>query len=451
MRAIIIGAGAAGQQLARILTQKKNDVVVIDTDEAPLARLRDNLDVMALAGNGATVRTLLEAGIEKTDILLAVGGNSEANLLACSLAGAFDVKTKIARVQSRSYFNAGKGVTPESLSVDQVVNAEYVCAMHIMECLQRSPLKESVHFSDAQMVNFQVNTGSPMIGHRLSELTASALSHVRICGVLRHGHLIIPRGDTVLAARDEIYAAGDAVYVDELIQWAIPDAGIISRVIISGATRLGRMLAGMLAIAGMDVCVIESDQAEAEAAADQLGDEVLIIHGDATENDILLEAGIDHCDAFIGARVENERNIVSCMLAKRHGARKVVAVTDNMDYLQIISRIEVIDCAFSPLVSAVNEVLGHIDTDYRKTVAMLKRAPAEIIEIPVTEKSGLIGKHVQQVDCPPEAALALIHHGSHISPIDGAGPLEEGDRIVLLVETDAIQKVERQYSSARKR
>jgi trk system potassium uptake protein TrkA len=447
MRVIIIGAGDVGQQMAQILCQMKNDVVVIDRNEALLEQLQERLDIMTVTGNGATPPALQQAGVDRTDLLLAVSNSSEANILACSVAAGFGVKTKIARVRTAAHFDEGHGAPPSDFGVDELIITEYECASDIMDALMRPAIKETVHFShpDAQLVNFQIKAGSPMIGTQLEAFPRpDLLEHLRVCAVLRYGELIIPRGKTSFIAFDEVYVSGRQTIVDELVAWADPETGSVRKVIIAGSTPLARMLASMLRTLDMRVTMIEPAQAEAERAASELSGQAMIIRGEATDVSVLEEAGIVSCDAFIGSQQENESNILSCIMARRHGARKVIAVTNNLDYLQIIASMTMIDCGFSPVAAAVNNLLEHVGSDQRRPVALLLRIAAELVELKVTARSPVARKRIADIDCP-QVVFALIIRGDELVPALGQEVFQVGDRVVVLVESRAASQADKLF------
>lgn len=450
MRAVIIGAGEVGKQLARVLCLRKNDVIVIDTDRAVLDQLKEEIDIMTVVGNGATGQILYKAGIGKANMLLAVTNNSEANILACTIARHFKVAEKIARIGSNEYFDASHGLTKATFGVDRAILPEYECATNIMDALLRFAVRETVKFDhpDAQMVNFQIKPESPMIGARLDAFPEKRIiDRLRVCAVLRFGELLIPRGDFSFIAFDEIYVAGDQDTIDELISWAVPNELLISKVIIAGATPLGGFLASMLATADMRVCIIEPKTIEAEHMADKLGPSALIIQGESTDISVLEEAGIRHCHAFIAAHLDDEVNILSCILAKNHGAAKTIAVTNHPDYVQIISGINMIDCCFSPLVSAVNALIKHVKTENRQTIAMLKRTSAEVLEMTVQEKAPVAGQKIRDIDIPAAAVFAIIIRANRLIPATGDERLTAGDHVIVFTKSVKVLAVEKMFAS----
>ena len=448
MRTIIVGAGGIGKQLARVLCFRKNDVVMVDLNEEILEELKDRLDIMTVCGNGSTGRVLKKAGIEKASMLLAVTSNSEANILACSVAKRFEVPEKIARIRSNEYFDFSTGLTADFFGVDHGIIPEYECATDILDSLLRPAIKETVKFShpDAQMVNFQIRPGSPMVGVSLNSFPKpELLNHLRICAILRYGQLIIPRGGNSFIAFDEIYVAGDQRNIDDLISWAEPEASIAAKVIIAGGTHLGGILASMLSTADIRVRMIESDSVNAERVADMVGNSELILQGESTDISLLEEAGIEHCDAFIATHLDDETNILCSLLAKNHGAKKVIATTNNIDYLGIISGMNMIDCCFSPLVSAVNILIKRIGSENRQTVAMLKRTSAEILEMTVDRNSSIARVKIKDIQFPAKMVFALIIRQDKLIPALGREEIQEGDHVIVMTESISIPIVEKMF------
>ena len=236
-----------------------------------------------------------------------------------------------------------------------------------------------------------------MLGNRLADMPQPELfQQLRICGVVRFGQFIVPRGSTVLLAHDEVYVAGAQNRIDDLISWACPKQEPASKVVIGGASRIGRTLASMLATFDMRVILIEPDRDRAERAADTLGSQVMIMTGESTDRSVLEESDIDICDAYISCHEDNESNVLSCIMAKREGADKVITVTNHPDYMRIISSMNMIDCGFSPLVESINLLIQQISPENRQTVCILKRAPAEVLELTVTAKSSVASKMTQR-------------------------------------------------------
>ncbi|MCH2175120.1 MAG: Trk system potassium transporter TrkA [Lentisphaeria bacterium] len=447
MRIIIIGAGSLGTQLAHVLHQE-HEVVVVDYKSDLLEQLRDHIDVMTVNGNGATAYSLLNAEVEKADVVLAVTSKSEANILACNLAKCYNVTTKVARVRSMDFFDEQHNLTAEYFGVDFPLIPEQICANEIIDTILRPGIKETVALPHphAQLVNFSVGPASPMANVKLIEFPRKdLLEHVRICAILRYGHLVIPRGETTIYAHDEVYVAGEEDKIDELVGWATFNSDFVTKVIISGYSQLTYMLATKLQVLDMRVVIVEPDSVKAQKAAEELGRNILIIHGDASDARVLNECHIEHCDVFIGAHHENnEHNILSCLLAKRLGTKRVYAVTNNSDFIRIIAGMSPIDCGFSPIIAAANQIIRQMKTEFRRTIALLQRMPAEILELQVLEKSEVENKRIHEIDLPRDMVIGLIIRDEKIVPAVGDAMFHVGDKVVVLAKTgqqDEVDKV----------
>lgn len=447
MRVLIIGVGDVGTEMARILCEARNDVVVIDRNGALLEQLKDSLDVMTVTGDGSTMSCLHRAGIDQTDLLLAVTGRSEVNILACVLAKHAGVAKTIARVRRADHFDSiAEGVTAAVVGVDEQIITELECASNIIDALIHPQVKETVRLShpDAQIVNFQIKSGSPIIGANLANFPhPEMLEQLRFCAILRYGQMIIPHGQTTFSARDELYVAGAQTMIEELIEWADPLETAVGRVIIAGATQLGFMLTDTLRPLDIRVTLIEPDERLAAQAAATLGNRTLVIQAQSTDSGALREAGIDACDAFIGLQADNESNMMSCILAKRLGAKKVIASTQNLDYMQVIAGINLIDCGFSPLIAAINALIKCVPSDRRQTAAVLKRVPAEVVEFVVDNNAPAAGKRIADLKIPNDIVLALIFRGDDLVPAIGSETIRERDRVCVLLHHNAIPQVEK--------
>ena len=195
----------------------------------------------------------------------------------------------------------------------------------------------------------------------------------------------------------------------------------------------------------VQVSLIEPDRTVAEESADALGSGALIIQGHSTSLPILQEAGIETCDAFIAAHRDNDSNILSCMLAKRNGAAKAIAVTDNPDYIGIITGMNMIDCGFSPLIAAVNKILQSIPMENRTTTALLNRIEAEALEITVPEKSPLAGKLISDVSCPADVVFVTILRKGDVVPAIGSERFQVGDHVVVMAKRNMVTTVEKLF------
>jgi trk system potassium uptake protein TrkA len=434
MHIIIVGAGAVGSFIASTLCTEGNKITIIDTDKKLLNDIQEHLDVMTVHGNGAMFRVLEQADITGTDLLIAVSGSTEANILACQTAKHFQIKETICRVSSKDYFSENSEITPEDYGITKVIYPTDVCAKNIVETIIRPHLKEVITFDTpgAIMVSFAITINSPIHKVSLQQFPNSELlNKIRFCAISRRGRLIIPRGDTVLRTFDEVYISGELNDIEDFVQYACPNHHSISTVVISGVTPLSTKLVELLNGIDVSTTIIEQSKEVAEQAANYFGEKNIVICGDATDTRILDEAGINQCDAFIST-VNDEISILNCLLAKRQGAKSVYALANKTDYLDIISGIPAINAGFSTRVDAVNELLTFIRGKESKVAALLKRIPAEVIEFEIPPKGKVIGKPIKSIKISNTTVIAMIIRDGKILSATGELTLLEKDRVIVL-------------------
>lgn len=449
MKVIILGAGEVGKGLAATLCLENNDVVMVDTDEKILEDLSETLDIMTYTGNGAWPSTLNAIGVQDAQLLVAVSNLDEVNILACAMAKQLnsDIRT-VARVGYKDYFPDKLDISHKDLGIDHMVIPQVECKSAVMEVIQRPTLKEVVHLSSpgAVICGFQINPGSPMVGAQLFNFPRKdLLEKVRICAIWRRGRLIIPRGKERFNNYDEIYVAGDKQYTDDLTEWATVDDSTVSHAVIAGANALAYEVAEELVKNGVNVTLVEPDRKLAEEALDKIAGGMTVINADATSGDALQEAGADRCDAFVSILPQDENNVLSTLMAKRLGAKKVIAIINKPDYREIISSMESIDCCFSSRIAALNSIINLIKGTDRRIGAMLHRISAEIFDMTVVPKCPIADKAIRDSTCPEDAVFAMILRGNVIIPAIGNEVFQTGDRVVMMGTTQAMRESEKLF------
>ncbi|NOY75921.1 MAG: Trk system potassium transporter TrkA [Kiritimatiellaeota bacterium] len=445
MKIGIVGAGTLGRFLAETFCNDKHDVTVIDTSSKTLSRLRDKLDVMTLTGDAAHFKTLKEAMTEDFDIFIAVGSSDSVNLHTCRMARELGAGHIICRLASEKYFDTESGFTPDSMGIDHVAIPQEHCVDKVLDVLDNTATLDRITFShgDALITDFRIEAKSPLNGIMLKDFPEPALIRsVRFAALVRNGELIAPRGDTLVREGDELYVAGCVKQVDAMIRWASPGTEEISLVIVAGDSTLAAGIAARVADKGFESRLIERDRANAERLLDDLNSKMMVINGDSSERDVLDEAGIQACDTFIAAGDDDESNILGCILAKRMGARKVVAVTNKVEYVDLVPRMNVLDTGFSRWLVAGNSILRYISTINRvHTSAILHRADACVSEFAVGEKSKVADKFIGECDFPDSCVLSMVFRGDEILTPAGDLKLLAGDIVAAVTSREVERKL----------
>lgn len=437
MKIIIIGAGELGQLLAERLSTSEHDIALIDPSHSGFENVRDKLDVMAVVGDATSVSVLKRAGIENADLLLAVSGDQSSNLLVCQLARRFNVGMTICRVYSQDIFSEEDGVTPEMFGIGKAFSSPVECARHIMDVLRRQCVLEHVEFSnpEAVMVTVRIQEGSPLDGMSLINLPdPELLSNVRFAALVRHRKLRFPHGDTVLDADDKVYVSGKRDYVERFLDFAEPP--IVSgrkMVIIGGATQLCELVAREALEEGMEVRVVEPSVRAGERFLERMDGNVRVIAGETTDKDVLREAGIAMCDVFISTSLDDELSILSCIIAKRLGAKKTVSVTHKPEYINIVPEMDVIDSGFNSTVVSVNTVFRLMNEGVIRVDSHLKSFNAYLTEFKIKSSSKLVGQKLKDAHLPKSVVLAMIFRGTEVLAPTGKTELQNGDVVVAIV------------------
>jgi len=448
MNILILGAGELGRQLAWTLCNKKNRIVVVDKSNSRLERLHERIDVMTISGSAASISVLKEAGIDKTELLIAVTGSDSSNILACQIAKHYQVSHTICRLSSPDFFSDNDGYSASQAGIDDIIFPDKECVSHILGVLEHQSLVEKLCFShpEAKMCAFRITAKSPLVNTKLCNFPdKQLLKKVRFCLIIREQKIIIPSGNTLFHSGDEVYVSGINKETDLLLDMADPSHKALSLIVVAGATKIGHKLITALLKAGKKVRLIEKDKKKATALMDQLGKQVMVIHGNATEQDVLEDAGLDKCDAYISTLDSDEDNILSCVLAKQCGARKVITITNKAEYMDIIPALNAIDCGFSPRLVAVNTVLNLLGSNTARVHALLHRTHAYVYEFEIQPGAIVCGKTIAKSIPQGKSVLALVIHAGKILPPTGEATLEAFDKVIMIMQSSDVLRVEKLF------
>jgi trk/ktr system potassium uptake protein len=448
MKIIILGAGTLGTFLVSTLCRDNHDVVVIDKSSDTIQRLKDKLDVMALAGDGASITNLKTAGIEDAAMFIAASNNDTVNIHACSIAKHFGVPKTICRLSSKDYFDSNDKFPPLKQGIDHIVVPQDNCVENIMNVVNRHEVIEKITFNipDATITAIKVLSDSRLKGVKLREFPEpDLLRSIRFAAIVRKGRLLAPRGETIIMAGDELYIAGLDNDVECLIDWATPQRRAVSRVVIAGGSKIGAALASKLVGNGYDVRLIDTDLVNCEQILNDLNIKMLVIHGDSNDKDVLIEAGSDDCDLFIATQDDDENNILSCILAKRMGAAKVITLIGKEEYIDIVPAMKMIDCGISRRLVATNSILRNISINTVHTDAVIHRANAYVSEFEVTPKSAVANKKIDECKFSESTILSLIFRAGKVVTPAGDLILLPGDLVVIIGAVSAVKELESQF------
>ena len=450
MKIVILGAGQVGRTVAYQLSREEaNEVTVVDTSEDVLRDLQDRIDVRTVAGSAAHPSVLQAAGVPEADILIALTNSDEVNIIACAVANTlYRTPTKIARIRSAEYTNRPELFGDEALAVDFFINPERQVTEHIERLISFPGALQVLDFADGmlRLVGVRARKGGLLVGQCLRELRDHVpAAESRVVSIYRRGRVVPPEGDTVIEDGDEVFFLAPADSIRRVLQELRKDEGPARRVLIAGGGNIGLRLARSLEKSNQ-VKLIERDPARARRASELLENTIVLL-GDAADEELLIEENIDSTDVFAALTNSEEANILSAMLAKRLGARKVMALINKPSYGELMES-GTIDVAISPQTITIGSLLEHVRRGHVVKVHSLRRGSAEALEAIVhgTETSSrVVGRKVEDIRLPEGAAIGAVVRGNDVIMCHHDTVIRADDHVVLFLSdrrhVDAIERL----------
>ena len=450
MKIIILGAGQVGSSLAENLTSEANDITIIDKDEKTLLALQDRLDLRTIAGHASHPDILRAAGADDADMLIAVTDSDETNMVACQVAYTiFHTPTKIARVRALGYLSHPQLFQQEALPVDVLISPEQLITEYIVSLITHPGALQVLDFSDkkVQLVGVRAYYGGPLVGHELSTIKKHMPTvEIRIAAIYRRDRAIIPQGNTVIEADDEVFFVATPKSIRAMISELRRLDKPYKRIMIVGGGNIGKRLAEALEN-DYQVKIIDHNASRAESLAKELNN-TIVLNGDASDGNLLIEENIDNTDIFCSVTNDEEANILSAMLAKRLGARKVMALINRAAYVDLIQGGE-IDIAISPQQSTISSLLAHVRRGDVVKVHSLRRGAAEAIEaIAHGDKttSKVVGREICELKLPFGTTIGAIVRGEQVIIAHHNTVIEPEDHVILfLIDKKYISDVEKLF------
>jgi trk/ktr system potassium uptake protein len=450
MRILILGGGSVGQTLALRMTRDGHEVTLVEADPTRATDLENQLQALIVRGSASDIATLKEAGIESTDLLIAVTNDDEANMLACACAHHYGVKTKVTRVRKAIYHKNDADEYPEILHIDFMINPETQTAVDIRRIAEVPLASEVREFADGQimMVAFRITPAMPLVGKRLSELRMAYpdLGFV-VTAIVRGGTLTIPHGDNMLRDGDRVFIMLHHKNLERIGELSGSGKPSGNRAIIMGASKIGVELARLFEEEGRAVTLVDLDQAKCEAVAGRFS-RTMVVRGDATEPGLLRELGIADAAVFVSTSKEDEINVLAAWQAKNEGAQKVIAVVRKPNYSLLVSNTVPLDSVISPRLATVNAISRFVRRGKIISVVSVGDSGAEAVEFVAEEKSPIVGKTLRDLSFPSGAIIGAVVRGGEAFIPKGTDVILSGDRIVVTMENEAVPKVERLMSRA---
>lgn len=446
MKIIIVGGGKTGASLTKSLTDEGHDVVVVDVNADRLTELCNQNDVMGIYGNGMNYSALLEAGLEDADILISVTGSDEQNLLCSLFAKKKSRCSTIARVRNPMYLTEVNFIR-EQIGLSMIINPELAAATDIARLVRFPSAIDINPFAKGkvELLTFKITEDSALNGKNLIYVRNKIESEVLFCAVERGGEYHIPSGNFELQAGDK----ASVIILPKKERGFFKKIGIGTRtikdVMIAGGGTIAYYLARQLLNIGITVKIIERDEKRAHELSEKLPN-ALVIHGNASDKDLLLEEGLASTDAFVSLTGFDEENVLLSLYAKETTNAKVITKVDHNSFNKLISKLD-LDTVIYPCDITIEYILQYVRANQNamgnnvESLYKLVEDKVEALEFKVGDTAPIIGIPLQKMDLKDELIICgIIHKGKFILP-NGDSTVEAGDRIIVVTSHKKLDDV----------
>ena len=451
MKIIILGAGQVGGTLAEHMANEQNDITVVDTDGDKLRALQDKIDIGTVAGEASHPSTLYKAGAEDADMVIAVTNSDEINMMACQVAHTlYNTPLKISRVRSPSYLSyQDKLFGKANIPVDVIIGPEQLVTKNIHQLISNPGALQVLDFAEGrvQLVAVKAIFGGPIVGHEIQDLRKHMpRTDTRVAAIFRQDRSIIPVGNTVIEAGDEVFF----IAAKENIRTVMAELRKVDkpykRVMIAGGGNIGATLAQTIEDQ-YQVKIIELSYKRCRILSERLK-RSLVLHGSASEPALLSSENIESADVFCALTNNDESNIMMSMLAKRMGAKKVITLITNPAYADLVG--DEIDISISPQQITIGSLLAHVRRGDISTAHPLRRGAAEAIEVIAhgdAYSSKVVGRRLDEIGLPESVTIGAIVRKDEVLIAHSHVVVETDDHVILfLVDRSKIPAVEKLFA-----
>lgn len=447
MRIIIVGCGKIGLSIVKQLIIEKHDITVIDNSPEVINDVTNNFDVMGLVGNGASYSVQNEAGIDEADLLIAVTGSDEINLLCCLFAKKAGNCNTIARVRNPLYSREIQYIK-EELGLSMIINPEYAAATEMARLLRFPSADKIDTFAKGrvELLNLVINEDSPLAEKTLIDVSKRIMSDILVCAVERGEDVFIPNGAFILRAGDKITIVATEVKAREFFTKIGYETHQVKDTMIIGGGKMTFYLAEALLKLGVRVKIVEQSREKCEALSETLP-KATIINGDATNQEVLLEEGIQGCDSFVSLTGIDETNIFLSLFAKKYTQGKIITKIDRISFDDIINTFNVGSLIYPDkiaadyIVSYVRAKQNSIGSSNVETLSKLVDGKVEALEFKISKESPIIGVPLMNLKLKRNFLIACINRKGVIVIPKGNSSVEIGDTVIIVTTQSGVSDI----------
>jgi trk system potassium uptake protein TrkA len=445
MKIVIAGAGSMGFHLAQLLSYEKQDITLIDTNQDVLDYAQSHLDVLVIQGDSSSVEILKNADIQKAQLFLAVTASEKNNLISAIIAKNLGVKQTIARVKNLEYLEPIQREHFSNLGIDHMISPIQLASQEIERLVRHCEVTDNFEFEGGKLNlnGITIDNSSNWAGQSLEAISKLSRKDVFYpIAILRADQTILPRPNTIIQDRDHIYFMSQKDKLNELVELLGKELVKVKNIMIIGGTELGLQTAKLLEHK-YNVTLVEKNRETCRRFVAQL-DNTLVVKGDPSNIELLLEEGLTEMDAFIALTPNSETNILTSLMAEHNGVYKTIALVDNTAYTHISQNIGV-DTLINKKLIAANNIFRFVRKGKIEAIATPHGVRAEIIEFVVQKSNRLTKKPLRELRFPENSLIGGVIRGEETIIPTGEFQLQIQDKVIIFTMPESIGKVEKLF------
>lgn len=450
MKIVIQGAGAVGSHLAKMLRAEGNDITVIDDDTQRLQNLALSADILTIEGNPTNISVLNNASTAKADLFVAVYPSEmqDINIVGALLAKQLGAAKVIARVNDEEYMTAENKLMFKEMGIELMFYPEKIAADEIVDILRHATFTETMEFAHGrlQIGLFKLDENSPLLDSTLIDFAKSLPKEdsekFRIIAISRGEETIIPKPDTVFQYGDLLFTISKREGLELLAKYFGKKNITVEKVMIMGGSAMASMVARSLVKLGIGVKLIEIKAEHCRKLAENLPDEVIVVNGDGRDSSFLYEEGVEGYDAFVALTGKDEKNILSCVVAKKLGVLRTIAEVESFEYSRLAEEMGVDSVINKKLITA-GRIFKFTLSGKARFVKYMSGTSAQVIEYTVASGSRITKKPIKNLNFPEGAIIGGVIRGSEAIIAVGDTQIEPYDRVAIFTLPDTVKEVDK--------
>ncbi|HIT47912.1 MAG TPA: Trk system potassium transporter TrkA [Candidatus Coprenecus stercoripullorum] len=445
MKIIIAGAGEVGSHLAKMLTSEHHDITVIDSDEERIEKLGVESDIITVVGQSTSIETLVNAGIKRADLFIAVCPDQDQNIniVSAVLAKKLGAKKVTARINNEEYQKSDNRLLFTELGIDSLFYPEKIAANEIIGLLKQTSASEFMNYSHGklQLIVYRLEEISPMANKTVGELKEYMAGLFRCVALTRNGETIIPKSSTKFKAGDYVYIVTKKEGAANALALSGREKVAIKKLMILGGGRIGEMVARNMEKQVECVKLIEHKSERCAFLSETL-DRTLVIEGDGRNSDLLMDEDIKDMDAFIAVTSSSETNILSSVIAKRMGVPRIIAEVENFEYMKLAEEMGVNSVINKKMITA-GRIFRFTLSNKVRSIKVLNGTDAEVLEFIVNTNSRITTGALKDLHFPENALIGGYIRGNESFIANSESVIRPYDQVVVFAAPEAVGKVDK--------